>query len=164
MTVAVPEEGWYAAPSVVPALRSPHELTAISNRPLQQVPATSEQNTPAISALDAAGYLIWVYYEIQGDPLIDDQERPPIPDYSRFSYPFVYSESQLFPPQVDYGWSSAILWRRVGLNLAPTTQRPEPAALTVMIWEGTSASAGDVQAAEDIVGSVTVSVDGEVNG
>lgn len=37
MTVAVPEEGWYAAPSVVPALRSPHELTAISNRPLQQV-------------------------------------------------------------------------------------------------------------------------------
>jgi len=131
------------------------------------VPITSEQNTPDISALGATGYLIWIYYEIlgkvprggPGNPVIRDPERPPIPDYSRYSYPLVYSESQVFPVQLDYDWSEQILWRRVGHNLAPTARRPEPAAVTVMIWEGTRASAHDVDAAEAIVASVSISQD-----
>jgi hypothetical protein len=128
---------------------------------LRKLPVTSDQNTPDVSALGATGILIWIYYEVLGEvlgnPVIRDPERPPIPDYSRFSYPLVYGESQLFPPQLAYDWSSSILWRRVGRNLEPNTQRPEPAALTVMIWEGMRASADDLRTAETVVGSVSVS-------
>jgi hypothetical protein len=152
---------WHFASSVVPNLYSPHELCAISNRPLRQVPVTSDQNRPDISTLGRKGYLIWIYYEVLGevlgDPVIRDPQRPPIPDYSRYSYPFVYSESQLFPVQLDYEWGSSILWRRVGRNLAPTARRRNPAALTVMIWEGTSASADDMRAVEAVVASVSIS-------
>jgi hypothetical protein len=152
LTVEYPESGWHVASKVVPALRSPHELCAISNRPLRQVPITSEENRPDISALGAAGYLIWIYYEVLGDPVIGDPELPPIPDYSRYSYPLAYNESQVL-----YGWSSSILWRRLGHNLAPTAQRPERAALTVMIWEGTSASADDRHVIEAMVASASIS-------
>ena len=89
----------------------------------------------------------------------DDPARPPIPDYSRYSYPLVYGESQVFPAHLDYGWRSGLIWRRVGHNLAPSAARPEPAALTVMIWEGTGVSAADLHAAQAIVGSVRVSLD-----
>jgi len=155
--VQYPETGWYAASSVVPALHSPHELCVISNRRLRQVPATSEQNTPDISALDAAGYLIWFYYEMLGDSAIRDPQRPPIPDYRRYSYPLVYSDSQVFPAQLKYDWSEQILWRRLGHNLAPTARRPEPTAITVMIWEGIRASVQDLHAAEAMVASVSIS-------
>jgi len=157
LSVEYPNTGWYTARGVVPALHSPHELCVISNRPLRQVPVTSEQNIPDISALDAAGYLIWIYYEVLGDPVIGDPQRPPIPDYSRYSYPLAYSEAQLFPVQKKYEWSNHILWRRVGHNLAPTARRPEPAALTVMIWEGTRASMNDVNVAEAMVASISIS-------
>lgn len=157
LSVEYPDVGWYVASKVVPALHSPHELCVISNRPLRQVPVTSEQNIPDISALDAAGYLIWIYYEVLGDPVIGDPQRPPIPDYSRYSYPLAYSESQLFSVQKKYDWSNRILWRRVGHNLAPTAKRAERAALTVMIWEGAGASANDVDAAEATVASIAIS-------
>jgi hypothetical protein len=153
-----PTVGWYAAPAVVPALRSPHELCAISNRPLKIVPSTSEENRPAIDELDPASMFIWVYYEVLGDPVIGDPTRPPIPDYSRFSYPFVYRESEVFAAQTAYNWSSSSFqWRRVGLNIAPTASRPQPTALTVMVWEGTKSSAADVSATDAIVRSITVS-------
>jgi len=42
----------------------------------------------------------------------------------------------------------------MGHNLAPSAARPERAALTVMIWEGTSVSAADLRAAQAIVASV----------
>ena len=113
LSVKYPEAGWYAASSIVPNLYSPRELGAISNRPLRKLPVTSDQNTPDVSALGATGILIWIYYEVLGEvlgnPVIRDPERPPIPDYSRFSYPLVYGESQLFPPQLAYDWSSSIL-------------------------------------------------------
>ena len=158
LSVKYPETGWYVASSVVPALHSPHELCVISNRRLRRVPITSEENTPDIRALDAAGYLIWIYYEVLGDHIFDPR-RPPIPDYSRYSYPLVYSESQLFPVQLHYDWSEQILWRRVGHNLGPTRRRPQRAAVTVMIWEGTHASDRDVNAAEAMVASVSISED-----
>jgi hypothetical protein len=156
MTVRYPSAGWDFAASVVPALRSPHELCAISNRRLRRLPATSDQNTPDVAGLGASGYLIWIYYEVRGDPVIDDPARPPIPDYRRYSYPLVYAESQVFPTRIDYDWGSELIWRRVGHNLAPTAARPEPAALTVMIWEGARVSAADLRAAEAIVASVRV--------
>jgi hypothetical protein len=105
--------------------------------------------------------LIWIYYEVLGEvlgnPVIPDPERPPIPDYSRFSYPLAYRESEVFPVQLDYAWGSGLVWRRVGRNLAPTSARPERAALTVMIWEGKNGSAEDLRAAESVVASVSVS-------
>jgi hypothetical protein len=156
LSVRYPLAGWHFAPGVVPALRSPHELCALSNRPLRTRPATSDQNTPDLSGLDAAGCLIWVYYEVLNDPAIGDPARPPIPDYSRYSYPLVYAESQVFPVRRDYAWGADLRWRRVGHNLAPTPARPEPAALTVMIWEGTRASAADLHAARVIVASVRI--------
>lgn len=156
LTVQYPES-WYQAASVVPWLRSPHELCAISSRPLQQVPSDSEQNFPMVQALDASGYLIWICYQVFEDPTIDDPQHPLIPNYSRFSYPFVYSEAELFPPQLDYEWNRGLLWRRVGLNLSASLERPEEAALTVMFWEGSGASSFDVQSAEAIVESVSVS-------
>jgi hypothetical protein len=161
LTVQYPEAGWYAASGVVPNLYSPHELCVMSNRPLRKVPLTSDQNHPDINALGNTGCLIWVYYEVLGEvlgnPVTPDPERPPIPDYSRYSYPLAYSESQVFPPQLGYDWSSNVLWRRLGHNLAPTAQRPEPAALTVMIWEGNRAAADDLHAVEAVVRSVSVS-------
>jgi len=158
LTVRYPPAGWDFAPSVVPALRSPHELCAISNRRLRRLPATSDQNTPDVGGLGASGHLIWIYYQVRGDPVIDDQARPPIPDYRRYSYPLVYGESQIFPAGVDYTWGADLIWRRVGRNLAPTAARPEPAALTVMIWEGARVSAADLRAAEAIVASVRVDI------
>jgi hypothetical protein len=155
LSASLPAAGWYTAPSVVPALHSPHELCAISNRPLQQVPPTSELNHPAIEPLDAAAIFLWVYYEVLGDPAIDDPERPPIPDYARYSYPFVYSESEVFPVQPVYDWDhTRFVWRRVGRNLPPTAARPQPTALTVMIWEGVQAKANDLQAARTTVASI----------
>jgi hypothetical protein len=158
LTVRYPPAGWDFAPSVVPALRSPHELCAISNRRLRRLPATSDQNTPDVGGLGASGHLIWIYYEVRGDPVIDDPARPPIPDYRRYSYPLVYGESQIFPVGVDYAWGADLIWRRAGRNLAPTAARPEPAALTVMIWEGARVSAADLRAAEAIVASVRVDI------
>ena len=155
LTVGYPENGWFAAPSVVPALRSPHELCVLSNRHLQKAPVTSQQNQPDLGNLDAAGLLIWIYYEVYGDPAINDPTRPPIPDYSHYSYPLVYSEAQVFPRQVDYEWSSDLVWMRLGHNLPPNQQRPERAALTVMIWQGTQASPGDLRATKDIVNSIS---------
>ena len=155
LAVQYPEEGWSAASRVVPALRSPHELCVLSNRPLRKVPVTSRQNTPDVDHLGAAGVLIWIYYEVHGDPVIGDPERPPIPDYSDYSYPLTYSEAQVFP-RLDYEWSSELAWLRLGHNLPATAQRPEDAALTVMIWKGVRASAQDVQAVKDIVKSVSV--------
>ena len=99
-------------PSVVPALRSPHELCAISNRPLRRLPATSDQNTPDLCGLGAAGCLIWMYYEVRGDPAIADAARPPIPDYSRYSYPLDYGEAQVFPRKLAYAWGADLVWRR----------------------------------------------------
>lgn len=161
LTVKYPQ-GWYSADRVVPNLFSPHELCVVSNRPLRRVPATSDQNRPDVSALGPEGYLIWIYYEVLGEvlgsPVIPDPERPPIPDYSRFSYPMNYSESQVFPVQLDYDWGTGLIWRRVGRNLAPTASRPAPAALTVMIWEGKNASVEDLRAVESVVQSVSVSV------
>ena len=158
LTVEYPEAGWYVASGVVPNLYSPHELCVISNRPLRQVPVTSEQNIPDVSALGAAGYLLWIYYEVLGEvpgnPVTRDPQRPPIPDYSRYSYPFVYSESQVFPGNQSY---SNLLWRRLGHNLGPTARRPEPAALTIMIWEGIRATAHDAHATEAMVASVSIS-------
>jgi hypothetical protein len=116
----------------------------------------SDENTPDVSGLGSSGYFIWIYYEIKNDPLIGDPGRPPIPDYSRYSYPLVYGESQVFPRQRDYSWGMNLIWRRVGHNLPPTPARPDAAALTVMIWEGARVSAGDLRAAEAIVASVSV--------
>lgn len=157
VTVRYPSPGWDFAWTVVPALRSPHELCAISNRPLRKVPAASDQNTPDIGGLGPAGYLIWMYYQVRDDPVIDDPAPPPIPDYSRYSYPLVYGEAQVFPARRDYSWGTDFVWRRVGHNLAPTAARPEPAALTVMTWEGARASADDRHTVEAIVASVSVS-------
>lgn len=156
LSVRYPQAGWHVAPSVVPALRSPHELCALSNRRLRTLPATSDQNTPDVSGLDASGCLIWMYYEVLNDPAIDDPARPPIPDYNRYSYPLVYSQAQVFPRRRDYAWGAELTWRRAGHNLAPVPARPDPAALTVMIWEGTRASADDLRAAAAIVASVSV--------
>jgi hypothetical protein len=159
LTVKYPD-GWHVASRVVPNLYSPHELCAISSRPLRKVPIASDQNTPDVRAIGEKGYLIWIYYEVLGEvlgnPVIRDPERPPIPDCSRYSYPMVYSESQLFPVQLAYDWGPNILWRRVGHNLVPTARRREPAALTVMIWEGTRASADDLHAVEEVVASVSI--------
>lgn len=155
LAVDYPENGWFAASSVVPALRSPHELSVLSNRPLLKAPVTSQQNQPDLSNLDAAGLLIWIYYEVLGDPVINDPARPPIPDYRHYSYPLVYSEAQVFPRGLDYEWSSDLVWMRLGHNLPPNQQRPERAALTVMIWKGTQASPGDLQATKDIVQSIS---------
>jgi hypothetical protein len=158
VSLSYPDSGWYVAPSVIPALRSPHELFALSNRTLEKIPSTSEANQPLIQDLDAGSYFIWGYYEVLGDPVIGDPARPPIPDYSRFRYPFAYRDSEVFPAQSAYDWdASKFLWRRVGLNLAPSAARPQRAAFTVMIWEGTSTAAADVRAAEAIVASVSVS-------
>jgi hypothetical protein len=127
----------------------------ISNRRLREVPVTSRLNRPDLNNLDAAGLLLWIYYEVYGDPVIDDPTKPPIPDYSHYSYPLVYSEAQVFPQQIDYEWSSDLVWMRLGHNLPPNQQRPERAALTVMIWKGTQANAGDLQATRDMVKSVS---------
>ncbi len=151
---------WHFGRRLVPNLYSPRELCTISNRPLRPVPVTSTQNRPDLSNLDSHGYLIWIYYEVLGevigDPTIPDPTRPPIPDYSRYSYPLAYSESQLFP-RLSYDWGSDLQWRRVGHNLGPTAERPEPAALTVMVWEGVRTSAADLRIVEGIVSSVSVS-------
>jgi hypothetical protein len=158
LRVSYPATGWYAAASVVPALRSPHELFAFSNRPLQEVPATSDQNRPLIGQLDSASMFIWGYYEVFADPETKDPNPAPIPDYSRFSFPFEYAESQAFPSQSAYDWSASdFVWRRVGLNLASNPRRPRPAALTVMVWEGTASTASDVTAVEAVLSSVAVS-------
>ena len=155
LRVQYPPAGWDAAPRVIPALRSPHELCVLSNRRLRTLPAVSEQNTPDVSGLGVSGCLIWMYYEVLGDPAIDDPGRPPIPDYRRYSYPLVYSESQVFP-RLDYDWGEDLIWRRLGHNLAPVPGRPEPAALTVMIWEGRRLARADLRAAKQIVTSVEV--------
>jgi hypothetical protein len=155
VSVRYPSAGWDFAPSVVPALRSPHELCALSNRPLRTLPAVSEENTPDVSRLGASGLLIWVYYEVRSDPLTNDPGRPPIPDYSRYSYPFDYGEAQVFPAR-DYAWGADLSWRRVGHNLAPALTRPDPVAVTVMVWQGTRVSAADLRAAGAIVASVSV--------
>lgn len=156
LSVEYPPAGWDFAARVVPALRSPHELGALSNRPLRTLPATSDQNTPDVSALDGSGLLIWMYYEVLNDPVINDPARPPIPDYRRYSYPLVYDEAQVFPRRRDYAWGADLIWRRVGHNLGSAPGRPDPAALTVMIWAGTRVAAHDLRAAEAIVASVRV--------
>jgi hypothetical protein len=157
LTVSSPPEDWYAAASVVPALRSPHELFAFSNRPLQQVPPATEENHPAIGELDSAAMFIWGYYEVLGDPEIGDPSRPPIPDYSRYSLPFAYNDSEAFPSQSAYDWSPTnFIWRRIGLDLPPNAQRAQRAALTVMVWEGTTSSVDDVSVAASILSSVAV--------
>jgi hypothetical protein len=156
LSVSYPAAGWHFAPSVIPALRSPHELCALSNRPLRRLPVTSDQNTPDIGGLGVSGCLIWMYYEVLNDPVINDPARPPIPDYSRYSYPLAYGQSQVFPGRLDYAWGAGFTWRRVGRNLAPVPGRPEPAALTVMIWEGARTSAADRRAAAAIVASVRI--------
>lgn len=158
LRIQYPPAGWDAAPGVVPALRSPHELCALSNRRLRILPAVSGQNIPDVGGLGASGCLIWIYYQVLGDPAIDDPARPLIPDYSRYSYPLVYGEAQIFPPRLDYDWGTDLIWRRLGHNLPPTPARPEPAALTVMIWEGRRLNAGDLRAAREIVTSVSVSM------
>jgi hypothetical protein len=156
LTVSYPPGGWDVAPRVVPALLSPHELCAISNRPLRRLPATSDQNTPDLSGLGPAGCLIWIYYEVRSDPAIADPGRPPIPDYSRYAYPLVYAEAQVFPRNLDYAWGADFTWRRAGRNLAPTPARPHPAALTVMTWEGPRLPAADRQAVAAIMASVRI--------
>ena len=158
LRVRYPPAGWDIASRVVPALRSPHELCALSNRRLRTLPVTSDQNTPDVSGLGPSGCLIWIYYEVLGDPAIDDPARPPIPDYSRYSYPLAYGESQVFPPDLDYDWGTNLTWRRLGRNLAPTPARPQPAALTVMIWAGRRLAASDLRATQEIVASVSVTV------
>src|SRR5579859_7038199 len=107
LTMGYPAAGWHAAPRLVPALRSPHELHALSNRPLRPLPLTSDQNTPDVARLGPEGCLIWIYYEVLGDPAIDDPAPPPIPDYSRFSYPLDYAEAQVFG-QRDYEWGTGL--------------------------------------------------------
>src|SRR5579862_7761250 len=104
--VRYPSAGWDVAPRVVPALRAPHELCALSNRRLRTLPVTSDQNTPDVDDLGPSGCLIWIYYEVLGVPVIDDPARPPIHDYSHYSYPLVYGESQVFPPHLDYDWGT----------------------------------------------------------
>jgi hypothetical protein len=153
LSVRYPSAGWDFAQSVVPALRSPHELCALSNRPLRKLSARSAENTPDVSGLGASGVLIWIYYEMRNDPLIKDPGAPPIPDYSRYSYPLAYGEAQIFPAR-DYSWGTDLNWRRVGHNLAPVPARPEAVAVTVMIWEGVRVPAVDLRAAEAIVASV----------
>lgn len=159
LTIDYPER-WHIVSRAVPNLYSPRELCTLSNRPIRQVPVTSSQNRPNLKDLDASGFLIWVYYEVHGQvmtqPPIRDPLRPPIPDYSRYSYPLVYGESQLFPVQLDYEWRSDVLWRRVGHNLAPTAARPEATALTVMVWEGVRTSEEDVRSIEEVVASISV--------
>lgn len=157
LRVRYPQAGWDIAPRVVPALRSPHELCALSNRRLRILPRTSDQNTPDVDSLGPSGCLIWIYYQVLGDPAIDDPARPPIADYSRYSYPLVYGESKVFPPRLDYDWGSSLIWRRLGHNLPPAKARPEPAALTVMIWEGRQLPASDLRAVQAIVTSVSIS-------
>lgn len=157
LRVRYPPAGWDVAPRVIPALQSPHELCVLSNRRLRTLPVTSDQNTPDVAGLGASGCLIWIYYQVLGDPVIDDPARPPIPDYSRYSYPLVFGESQVFPRNLDYDWGTDLIWRRLGHNLAPTPARPEPAALTVMIWQGRQLPTSDHRATQDIVTSVSVS-------
>src|SRR5487761_1784305 len=123
LRVRYPPAGWDVAPRVVPALRAPHEMCALSNRRLRILPAVSDQNTPDVTGLGASGCLIWIYYEVLGDPAIDDPARPLIPDYRRYSYPLVYSEAQVFPER-DYDWGANLIWRRLGHNLDPVPARP----------------------------------------
>jgi hypothetical protein len=156
LRVQYPPAGWDVAPRVVPALRSPHEMCALSNRRLRILPAVSDQNTPDLSGLGPGGCLIWIYYEVLGDPAIDDPARPLIPDYHRYSYPLVYGESQVFPP-LDYDWGEDLIWRRLGHNLRPDPARPQQAALTVMIWEGRRLATADLRTAKQIVTSIEVS-------
>ena len=68
LTVPDAQAGWDFAPSLVPALRSPHELCAISNRRLRRLPVTSDQNTPDVGGLGASGHLIWIVLRSAGRP------------------------------------------------------------------------------------------------
>lgn len=161
VSVDVPTTGWYASQSVVPTLKAPHELFALSNRPLVQVPAsTPDAHMPLIEELDPAAFFVWGYYEVLCDPWLGLGPTicPPIPEYGgRFSYPFVYSDSEVFPSQNAFDWSPTdFVWRRLGRDLPPTTGRTEPAALTVMVWEGTQSTLADTQAAIDIVASIAL--------
>lgn len=137
---------WHAVKKCVPKLVIPRELFAISNRPIVQTPLDSSQPRPMIQALSARDMFVWCYSQVPGDP--DPVHPDAVPDYSRYSMPLRYLESEVFPSTDAREWdSSDFLWRRVGFDT-------DGVVVTVWVWEGTKADAPLISAAEEIVGSV----------
>jgi len=132
----------------VPSLRIPHELFAVSNRPIVP-PKNPEQNRPALDHLDKGAMFVWCYWQTPDDPNPD--ERDAVPDYSRWSVPLDYDEAQVFPSSDARQWDSSMFtWRRIGFAAPPTW-------VTVMVWEGTRAAHGDIDTARAVLASVGLS-------
>lgn len=138
--------GWDVARSAVPNLVHPHELVAMSNRPIQPTPADSSQPRPMIASLDPAAIFVWAYFQHKDDPEMTAAED--LPDYERFTLPLDYSDSEVFPAYEAREWDPRnFLWRRVGLRVRDTW-------LTVWMWEGMAAKLTDVDALKAIVKSI----------
>lgn len=92
---------------------------------------------------------IWCYAQRPTDP--DPFDPSVVPDYSRYSFPLQYAESEVLPSYSAREWDPAdFLWRRLGFVASGWT-------ISVWIWEGTHARQADVDAAGDIVTSVAPS-------
>lgn len=139
-------DSWYFSEKPVPALSIPRQLFGLSTRPISLVPEDSAQPRPMVSDLGADAMFVWCYCQSPLDP--DPSDPDVVPDYSRFSFPLQYRESEVFPSYDAREWRSAdFLWRRVGFTVGGWT-------VTVWIWEGTRATEQDVADAETIVASV----------
>lgn len=144
LSISYPET-WSFATKAVPSLVFPRELFAVANRDIRPTPRGS-QPRPMIAALDSSALFLWCYYQVHFDP--DPSHRGVIPDYGRPGFPLSYRNAETFPAFDAREWSaSQFLWRRVGFNA-------NGAAVTVWIWEGTTSSPGDVQAASEVVASL----------
>ena len=137
--------GWYFRDRCVPNLYIPHELFGISNRPipLQTDPNRSQ---PAVAQVDPDGVLLWSFYQALNDPPYV-VPLDTLPDYSEDGLPFDYHTMRVYSPQDARGWDpSKFMWRRAGVRRSDTW-------ITLMLFEGTSARADDIQRARGIISS-----------
>jgi hypothetical protein len=140
-------EGWFFARKAVPKLVVPRELFVAATSELKATPSETSQPRPWVQTLTASDMVVWCYHQRPEDP--DPLDPLAVPDYSRFTLPLAYSESEVFPSTDAREWSPAVfLWRRIGFPLGS-------ARVSVWIWEGTRAQNEALQATERLLASVS---------
>lgn len=146
MGVDYPDD-WYFVASPVTSLVIPHQLFAVSNRPIVITAARSPISKPSIRGLDSGALFIWSYYQVLGEL---DPTRTLVPNYSGYSLPLSYAESRAFPSTDARGWAPGqFIWRHIGFDQFGV-------AVTVFIWEATQVGPGDIRKADAILHSIRV--------
>lgn len=139
---------WHFDDRPVPNLGIPRQLFAVSNRPIRKTPRKSAQPRPMIHGLDPSALFVWCYAQAPGDP--DPANPDAVPDYSGARFPLRYRDSEVFPSYDAREWDpTQFLWRRIGFEEGGY-------AVTIWIWEGTRADAGDIDSVDELLASLEV--------